>query len=47
MGEAEMGPAACTWWREEPVAASKALVGGESLWLRLWEELHRVVGTLI
>lgn len=47
MGEAEMRPVACTWWREEPVAAGKALPGGKVLWLRLWEELHRVVGTLI
>lgn len=36
MGKAlKMGPVACTWWREEPVAAGKALLGGESLWL--WE----------
>lgn len=32
MGKAlKMGPVACTWWREEPVAAGKALLGGDSL----------------
>lgn len=38
MREVEVRPVACTGWGEEPVAAGKALLGGELLWL--WEELH-------
>lgn len=40
MGEAEMGSGGCTWWREELMTASKDLLGEESLWVWLWDELH-------